>query len=65
MSAVAFIVDLNATSLSMDENKFEESMQAAKLTSKVASEDSQTSQQEKTECSSPNKIYNEIEETRG
>nr|KYP49951.1 Vacuolar protein sorting-associated protein 9a [Cajanus cajan] len=54
VSAKSFIVDLNAKSLSMDEIKFEENMQAAKLTNKVTSESSSTcqlNQQEKNECS--------------
>ncbi|XP_020232731.1 vacuolar protein sorting-associated protein 9A [Cajanus cajan] len=44
VSAKSFIVDLNAKSLSMDEIKFEENMQAAKLTNKVTSESSSTCQ---------------------
>lgn len=44
MSAKAFIIDLNAKSLSLDEIKFEESMQAAKSTSKVTSGSSPVTQ---------------------
>ncbi|KAJ7982562.1 vacuolar protein sorting-associated protein 9A-like [Quillaja saponaria] len=40
VSAKTFIVDLNAKSLSMDEIKFDESMEAAKLISKVATYES-------------------------
>lgn len=63
VSAKSFIVDLNATSLSMDEIKFEESMQAAKLITKVTSGTSQdtqanqTNQHEETECSPSKKIH--------
>jgi len=65
VSAVAFIVDLNAKSLSMDEIKFEESMQAAKLINKVTNESSSTSQmsqQEKNnECSSSEKMHHKLD----
>ncbi|GAU16351.1 hypothetical protein TSUD_117000 [Trifolium subterraneum] len=53
VSAKTFIIDLNAKSLSMDEIKFEECMQEAKLTKKVTSElhsTCQMKQQEKNEC---------------
>ncbi|XP_027939743.1 vacuolar protein sorting-associated protein 9A-like isoform X2 [Vigna unguiculata] len=59
VSATSFIVDLNAKSLSMDENKFEESMQAAKLMNKVTNESSSTcqmSQQQNNECSFSEKM---------
>ncbi|XP_014500023.1 vacuolar protein sorting-associated protein 9A [Vigna radiata var. radiata] len=59
VSATSFIVDLNAKSLSMDETKFEESMQAAKLINKVSNESSSTcqmSQQQNNECSCSEKM---------
>ncbi|KOM43015.1 hypothetical protein LR48_Vigan05g061900 [Vigna angularis] len=59
VSATSFIVDLNAKSLSMDEIKFEESMQAAKLINKVTNESSSTcqmSQQQNNECSCSEKM---------
>ncbi|MED6167246.1 Vacuolar protein sorting-associated protein 9A [Stylosanthes scabra] len=55
VSAMAFIVDLNATSLSMDEEKFEECMEAAKL----------MSQQTEAKCSSSGKMCDKTEETKG
>ncbi|MED6167248.1 Vacuolar protein sorting-associated protein 9A, variant 3 [Stylosanthes scabra] len=54
VSAMAFIVDLNATSLSMDEEKFEECMEAAKL----------MSQQTEAKCSSSGKMCDKTEETK-
>jgi hypothetical protein len=67
VSAKTFIIDLNAKSLSMDEIKFEECMQAAKLTKKVTSELHSTCQmnkQEKNECSFSNKMHNKLD-TKG
>ncbi|XP_020232709.1 vacuolar protein sorting-associated protein 9A isoform X1 [Cajanus cajan] len=67
VSAKSFIVDLNAKSLSMDEIKFEENMQAAKLTNKVTSESSSTcqlNQQEKNECSCSMKMHNKLDDPR-
>ncbi|XP_015953107.1 vacuolar protein sorting-associated protein 9A [Arachis duranensis] len=64
VSAMAFIVDLNATSLSMDEDKFEENMEAAKLKSKLKSEEYQMIKQGEAKCSSSGKMCDEIEETR-
>ncbi|TKY49870.1 Vacuolar protein sorting-associated protein 9A [Spatholobus suberectus] len=66
VSAKTFIVDLNAKSLSMDEIKFEESMQAAKLAEKVTRESSSTcqmSQQEKNECSCSKKMHDKLDDT--
>ncbi|KAK2385852.1 vacuolar protein sorting-associated protein 9A [Trifolium repens] len=64
VSAKTFIIDLNAKSLSMDEIKFEECMQEAKLTKKVTSElhsTCQMKQQEKNECSFSNKMHNKLD----
>ncbi|KAK7322430.1 hypothetical protein VNO77_25809 [Canavalia gladiata] len=66
VSAKTFIVDLNAKSLSMDEIKFEESMQAAKLTNKVTSELSSTcqmSQQGKNECICSKTMHSKLDDT--
>ncbi|KAK7334486.1 hypothetical protein VNO80_26243 [Phaseolus coccineus] len=66
VSASAFIVDLNAKSLSMDEIKFEESMQAAKLINKVTNESSSTcqmSQQEGNKCSCSEKMHHKLNDT--
>ncbi|XP_028228605.1 vacuolar protein sorting-associated protein 9A-like [Glycine soja] len=66
VSAKTFIVDLNAKSLSMDEIKYKESMQAAKLTNKVTSELSsacQMSQQEKDDSSCSKKMHNKLDDT--
>jgi len=68
VSATSFIVDLNAKSLSMDENKFEESMQAAKLMNKVTNESSSTcqmSQQQNNECSFSEKMPHKPNATGG
>jgi len=68
VSAAAFIVDLNAKSLSMDEIKFEESMQAAKLINKVTNESSSTcqmSQQENNKCSCSEKMHHKLDDTGG
>ncbi|RZC16154.1 Vacuolar protein sorting-associated protein 9A isoform C [Glycine soja] len=68
VSAKTFIVDLNAKSLSMDEIKYKESMQAAKLTNKVTSELSsacQMSQQEKDDSSCSKKMHNKLDDTGG
>ncbi|KAG5048911.1 hypothetical protein JHK85_010014 [Glycine max] len=66
VSAKTFIVDLNAKSLSMDEIKYKESMQAAKLTNKVTSELSaacQMSQQETDDSSCSKKMHNKLDDT--
>ncbi|KAI9201263.1 hypothetical protein LWI28_020891 [Acer negundo] len=47
VSAKSFIVDLNAKSLSIEEIKFEESMQAARLANKVARFDIKASREER------------------
>ncbi|CAJ1958587.1 unnamed protein product [Sphenostylis stenocarpa] len=65
VSATTFIINLNAKSLSMDEIKFEESMQAAKLTSKVTNESSSTCQmreQEIKDCSSSEKMHKKLDD---
>ncbi|KAJ1420566.1 VPS9 domain [Sesbania bispinosa] len=66
VSAKTFIIDLNAKSLTMDEIKFEESMQAAKLANRVTSELSSTcqiSQQGKNECSFSKEMHNKLNDT--
>lgn len=63
VSAKSFIIDLNAKSLSMDEIKFEENMQAAKFTTKATSGASQVTQMNETDqldevdCSPSDKIH--------
>ena len=67
MSAKTFIIELNAKSLSIDEIKFEECMQAAKLAKKVTSElhsTCQMKQQEKNDSNVSNKMHNKLD-TRG
>lgn len=63
VSAKTFIIDLNAKSLSMDEIKFEECMQEAKLANKVTNESHSTCQmkhQEKNDCMLSIKMHNKI-----
>lgn len=57
VSAKTFIVDLSAKSLSMDEIKFEESMQAAKLTNKVTQIEPSPTLQGQTDPSPPTRIH--------
>jgi len=67
VSAKTFIIELNAKSLSIDEIKFEECMQAAKLAKKVTSElhsTCQMKQQEKNDSNVSNKMHNKLD-TRG
>lgn len=64
VSAKTFIIDLNAKSLSMDEIKFEEFMQAAKLSNTITSELPSTCQmkhQENNECSFSKKLHNKLD----
>lgn len=71
MSAKEFVADLNASSLSIDEIKFEENMKAAKLTSKVtgeaapATQMSPTNQPGKTERNLSNNVYDINKDSRG
>ncbi|CAI8595793.1 unnamed protein product [Vicia faba] len=61
VSAKTFIIDLNSKSLSMDEIKFEECMQEAKLANKVRNELHSTCQmehQEKNDCMLSNTMRN-------
>ncbi|XP_028806016.1 vacuolar protein sorting-associated protein 9A-like [Neltuma alba] len=63
VSAKSFIIDLNATSLSMDEIEFEENMQVAKSTTKVTDgacpviQTNQTNQHGQTGCSPSKEIH--------
>ncbi|XP_050879196.1 vacuolar protein sorting-associated protein 9A [Lathyrus oleraceus] len=63
VSAKTFIIDLNAKSLSMDEIKFEECMQEAKLANKLTNESHSTCQmkhQEKNDCMLSIKMHNKV-----
>lgn len=64
MSAKEFIVDLSAKSLSMDEIKFEESMQAARLTNKEIQIEASTTLQGQTGLS-PTRIQDEQRDLSG
>lgn len=68
VSAKTFIADLNAKSLTMDEIIFEESMQAARLTSRVSSvkpSTCQASQQGKNDGSFSKKMHLKRDDTGG
>ncbi|XP_058721954.1 vacuolar protein sorting-associated protein 9A-like [Vicia villosa] len=61
VSAKTFIIDLNAKSLSIDETKFEECMQEAKLANKITNELHSTCQMklhQKNDCNFSNTIHN-------
>lgn len=65
VSAKTFVVDLSAKSLSMDENQFEESMQAARLTNKATQIDASPTLQGQTDPGPPRRTNNKERDISG